>query len=145
MTTVGYITEDEAVAHVHKIALDKGAPFDAADEALVKKACDHAFKRIRAILIERGVAASDVARWEDGADTQLKLTAHYAMKDLFIAKGREVPAWLEAFNVEAEIREGTILASDGIILARGVKSQAPGRLHGIDLEQMMDDAETQEE
>jgi len=142
MATVGYITEDEAIAHVHKIALDKGAPFDAEDQALVKKACDHAFKRIRAILIERGVASSDVALWEDGANAQLALTAHYALRDLFVAKGREVPAWLEAFNVEAAVCDDTILAADGSVLAQGAKGSAPARLHGVDLEQMMDDAES---
>jgi len=140
MATVGYITEDDAVAHVHKIALDKGAPFDAEDQALVKNACGHAFKRIRAILIERGVASGDVARWEDGANAQLALTAHYALRDLFIAKGREVPAWLEAFNVEAAVREDTILAADGSVLAQGAKGSVPARLHGVDLEEMMDDA-----
>jgi hypothetical protein len=106
----------------------------------VKKACDHAFKCIRAILIERGVSPEDVTLWEAGANAQLMLTAHYALRDLFIAKGREMPAWLGAFNIEATVREGTILAADGTVLAQGAAGAA-ARLHGVDLEQMMDDAE----
>jgi hypothetical protein len=141
MATVGYITEEDAIAHVHKIALDKGAPFDAEDQDVVKKACAHAYRRIRAILMERGVAEADVARWEDGASAQMSLTAHYALKDLFVARGREIPPWLLAFNVEDEIRQDTIVATNGDILAKGAAARTPGRIFGVDLEKQMNDNE----
>lgn len=136
MTTVGFITEADAMAHVHKVALDMAADFDANDETIIKRACDHAYKRIRAILTERGVAADAVTTWEDGASAQFSLTAYYALKDLLVAKSRELPPWLESFNVEAEIQNETLLASDGTVLAKGDKAAEAGRVFGVDLERL---------